>query len=250
MNLSKINQHERDSRIRFDEEPHIYYIDEEAYDISVTKFVHDFFEKFDPDKIIAKFYDYWQSNENSQYFGLSADEIKDMWKQNGMEASKLGTQLHRDIELFYNKQDIENDTKEYNHFKEFHKDNDHLKPYRTEWEVFDEDYRLAGSIDCVFEHEGEYHIFDWKRCKEIKENNKYQEGRYPLNHLPDCNYWHYSLQLNIYKYILEKKYGLNIGMLRLVVLHPDKLTYELVKAVDLQDEVKLMLEERKKVLKK
>lgn len=248
MNLSKINKHERDSRIRFDEKPHIYYVDEVAYDISVTKFVHDFFEKFNPDTVISKFYEYWQSNENSEYFGLSPEEIKEMWKQNGMEASKMGTMLHRDIELFYNEQDIENDSQEFKHFLDFQKDNEHLKPYRTEWEIFDEDYKLAGSIDCVFEHEGEFHIFDWKRVKEIKENNKYQEGKYPLNHLPDANYWHYSLQLNIYKYILESKYGLKVGNLSLVVLHPEKDSYELVKAVDLSEEVKLMLEERKRII--
>ncbi len=246
MNLSKINEHERDMRIRFEEEPHIYYIDDESYDISVTKFVHDFFEKFEPDKIITKFYDMWQSNENSKYFGLSIDEIKETWEKAGLHASKLGTNLHKDIERFYNKETVENDSLEFKHFLDFHKENSDLKPYRTEWEVFDEDHKLAGSIDCVFELNGEYHIFDWKRTKEIKENNKYGEGKYPLSHLPDCNYWHYSLQLNIYKYILENKYGLKIGELKLVVLHPEKTKYELVKAVDLQDEIKLMLDLRKK----
>jgi ATP-dependent exoDNAse (exonuclease V) beta subunit len=166
-----------------------------------------------------------------------------------LKASKLGTNLHKDIELFYNKEKIENTSREFNYFLDFHKDNSELKAYRTEWEVFDEDFKLAGSIDCVFELNGEYHIFDWKRTKEIKENNSFQEGKYPLRHLPDANYWHYSLQLNIYKYILENKYGLNIGELNLVVLHPDKDSYELVKAVDLSDEVKLMLEERKKQIK-
>ena len=31
-----------------------------------------------------------------------------------------------------------------------------------------------------------------------------------INHLPDTNFWHYSLQLNTYKAILEDKYGVKI----------------------------------------
>ena len=52
--------------------------------------------------------------------------------------------------------------------------------------------------------EGKYYVCDWKRSKEIKENNLYEEGNYPLSHIPNANYWHYTLQLNIYKRIIEK----------------------------------------------
>ena len=44
-----------------------------------------------------------------------------------------------------------------------------------------------------------------------------------INHLPDTNYWHYSLQLNTYKMILEHKYGKKVTGLYLVCLHPDNV---------------------------
>ena len=114
MILEKINKHERDKRITFDEEPHIYYVDGEAYGDSVTGFVHSFFDGFDGDAIVKKYYDYWQSNENHKYFGMTKQEILDSWKNN--PAADLGTQLHKKIEDFYNGKKIEDNTIEYKYF--------------------------------------------------------------------------------------------------------------------------------------
>lgn len=40
--------------------------------------------------------------------------------------------------------------------------------------------------------------------KEIKMSNKYQSMLPPVNHLDDCNYIHYNLQLSLYSYMLEQ----------------------------------------------
>ena len=52
-----------------------------------------------------------------------------------------------------------------------------------------------------------------------------------LGHIHDSNYWHYTLQLNIYKYTLETKYELSVRDLHLVVIHPENQTnnYEKIK---------------------
>ena len=52
-------------------------------------------------------------------------------------------------------------------------------------------------------------LFDWKRSKSLAEkySNRWQKMREPLSHLDDCAGVHYRLQLNAYKYILEKYYG-------------------------------------------
>ena len=42
-----------------------------------------------------------------------------------------------------------------------------------------------------------------------------------ISHLPDANFWKYSLQLNTYKWILEKNYGKKISNMFLVWLHPN-----------------------------
>ena len=54
----------------------------------------------------------------------------------------------------------------------------------------------------IFENpDGSLQIYDWKRCKEIKKVNSF--NKYSTNeiisHLPDTNYWHYSLHEYNYK---------------------------------------------------
>jgi ATP-dependent exoDNAse (exonuclease V) beta subunit len=95
--------------------------------------------------------------------------------------------------------------------------------------IFDEDVRLAGSIDFVCENpDGTLTIYDWKRCKEIKKTNGF--GTFArtecIDHLPDTNYWHYALQLNTYKTILERKYAKKVAQMFLVALHPNLPTFQ------------------------
>jgi ATP-dependent exoDNAse (exonuclease V) beta subunit len=140
---------------------------------------------------------------------------------------------------------------EWEYFIQFVKDHPHLKPYRTEWMIFDEDLKLAGSIDMIYENEdGILSIYDWKRSKEItKINNWNQYATNPLiSHMPDTNFWHYALQLNTYKTILERKYGKKIKELYLVRLHPNTQdnTYELLEVPILEKEMNDLFEERKK----
>jgi hypothetical protein len=49
--------------------------------------------------------------------------------------------------------------------------------------------------------------------------------------MEDCNYSHYSLQLNVYRRILQEKYNMKITKLALVVLHPDN-PYENYEVID------------------
>ena len=155
--------------------------------------------------------------------------------------------MHYDIECYYNNCPNENDSDEYKYFKNFLQDHKNLKPYRTEWTVFHEELRLAGSIDMVFENEdGTLMIYDWKRCKDIVKTNNW--NKFSINniisHLPDTNYWHYCLQLNTYKRILEEKYDKKVTDLYLVCLHPDKKNYEKIKVADLQDDIKELFSDR------
>ena len=158
--------------------------------------------------------------------------------------------MHYDIECYYNNCPKENTSIEYGYFNKFLENFRDLKPYRTEWMIYHEDLKLAGSIDMVFEGEdGNLLIYDWKRCREIRKSgfDKYAKKEC-IEHLPDSNYWHYCLQLNTYKAILEEKYDKKVTELYLVCMHPDNAnkSYQRIKVADLQKEVKDLFEERKK----
>lgn len=241
--LKQRNHHPRDDRLFFDEEPHIYYIDNDSSGvISVTTFVHKHFQAFDADTVIKNMRKGRKWNDKNKYFLMTDDEIKKSWDDNRIEASTAGTHMHKCIELFYNERDVHNDSPEYKMFLDFHRDHSHLKAYRTEWEVFLEEYKLAGSIDMVFENpDGTFSIYDWKRCKEIKRANYFGKGKFPIHHMDDCNYVHYTLQLNIYKYILETKYDIKIKDMFLVSLHPNQTSYIKHEVFDKKDAVEDML---------
>ena len=251
--LEKENSHERDSHITFDEGPHIYTIDGDSSYTSVTSWNHSHFAHFDADKIISKM---MNSNNwsNSKYFGMTREQIKKQWADNGAKASADGTKMHYDIECFYNNIDVDNTSIEYKYFWDFYEDYNYLKPYRTEWMVWDKDLKLAGSIDMTFENKDKtIEIYDWKRCKEIKKTNRWSNSTTScISHLPDSNFWHYSLQLNTYKYLLEKNYGKKINGMYLVCLHPNNSnnSYIRLEVPSLDNEIKNLMQLRINMLKK
>ena len=105
----------------------------------------------------------------------------------------------------------------------------------------------------VYENpDGTLSIYDWKRSKEITRINNFKKSAINklICHMPDSNFWHYALQLNTYKRILERKYGKVVTDLYLVRLHPDaeEKNYELIKLPDLTKEIDELFEERKQKL--
>lgn len=245
--LSIKNFHQRDERIKFISDGHIYKIDDgtQTY-TSVTTFIKSFFGKFDADKVIQAMIK--SGSFSIKYPDKTAEEVKEEWNKSGIEAASLGTLMHESIENYYN--DINKPvepiiSREYGFFLEFHKY--HIIPrgfeaFRTEWYVFIEEYKIAGSIDMVYQMpNGNLCIYDWKRSKKIEYNNRWKKGKKPVDHLDDCNYYHYSLQLNMYKYILENKYNKQVEILRLIFLHPQNYDYIVVDVPDLQKEIASML---------
>ena len=43
----------------------------------------------------------------------------------------------------------------------------------------------------------------------------------PLEHLDDVSGWHYRLQLNCYKFIIQQYYGMVVSKMLVVCTHPD-----------------------------
>jgi len=263
--LSIRNSHFRDQNIQFFEEGHKYKIlsEPDVKYTSVTTWCHSHFPYFDSDAIIASMMKGKGWKEGHRYWGLTPEQIKSQWNTNKDAVAGAGTDLHYEIECFnndrrmrfaYTNKDLyqvysaNNEEKhlfkplEWQYFINFIKDFPDLKPYRTEWLIYDEDVKISGSIDMVYENpDGTLSIYDWKRCKNITRINNFNKFALTAQicHLPDSNFWHYALQLNTYKAILEKKYGKVVRDLFLVRLHPDaeEGNYELIKIPDLSREI-------------
>lgn len=267
--LKRQNPHPRDENILFFEEGHRYEItsDPNSKYTSVTTWIHTHFKKFDADKVIKNMMKGRNWNSENKYWGQTAEQIKQLWNENGKRESQSGTDLHFNIECFMNNAQImpnythtnllrnyEANPKthfqiEWQFFLNFIIDTPEFKPFRTEWTVYDEDLKLAGSIDMIYQNpDGSLDIYDWKRSKGITKVNNWNEFSLTpcIAELPDTNFWHYSLQLNIYKRILEKNYGYTVKDLFLVRLHPnaEDQNYELIEVPDLSEQVTRLFEEK------
>ena len=275
--LALANQHPRDTNISFQEEGHknTIHTDPGSKYTSVTTWNHTHFPHFNADLVIQKMMKGKKWNPQNKYWGMTPDQIKALWNANGAAVSGAGTDLHYNIECFMNdpvqpypythkqlaqkyiiaQNELKDapapaPAKEWQYFLDFLRDYPDLKPYRTEWTIYDEELKLSGSIDMVYENpDGTLMIYDWKRSKDISRVNNFNEyAKTPcISHLPNSNFWHYSLQLNTYKGILERKYGKKVTDLYLVRLHPDaeENTYELLRVPDLSDYIHQLFDMRK-----
>ena len=254
--LAVINKHERDDHITFEEASHVYSVDGVPIQISVTSIIGHLHKPFDADKNIRKMRANKQKFAVGPYYGKTDEEIKAGWDKNRDEASGAGTRIHLDIEHYYNADPIGNlagdeyealQSKEWDYFLEYQrKHGSKFTPFRTEWLVWDISLNLAGSIDMVYRQpNGELAIYDWKRTKEIKLRNDYDNMLGPCSHLPDVNYWHYTIQLNVYRRILQTCYGEKVTALALVVLHPNNPTYQVLKLPMLDDIIDEIFEARR-----
>lgn len=196
--------------------------------MSVTYFVGRFKNKFDADKQAAKS----SKNKNSKWFGLSPEKIKQIWNNESNRAIDLGNWYHAQREADI----VSIDTIERNGvavpiFKPIYNEGVKHAPDQClvegiypEHMVYLKSEGLCGQSDRVEVVNGKVDIIDYKTNKEIKmESFKNWEGVSqrmlpPVEHLDDCNFWHYALQLSTYMYIILK-HNPNLSAGKLVLHH-------------------------------
>lgn len=254
--VAKAHPFERDSRIRFEEGPHLYYIDgsKTPESISVTGFVGAPLGEFDAQTKLASM----SADKKAKYgAGLSDREIARMWKQDGNTAARLGTKMHAAIEVALNTgywsldPEIQPELRMAQNFVEVEIVQAGLEVWRTEPIVFGDftdGTKLPGSVDCLCRDRvtGEFTVMDWKRCKpiEMTVNGRFGHGEPPFDRCECIKYYKYSLQLHTYRYIFEKHYGIRIPPenLYMVSFHPTAPSYCKLQAAPLANLVEHMFE--------
>jgi hypothetical protein len=183
--------------------------------ISVTTLISKFKEKFNSDEIAIKS----SKNKKSKWYGLTPEEIQKLWKKETDRALKLGTYYHnqREADLcslssitlegvtlpVYTPIVLESGVKE----APDQKLTDGIYP---EHMVYLKSAGICGQSDLVEVVNGKINIIDYKSNKKI-DTVSYTNWEgiskkmlAPLNHLDDCNFNHYNIQLSIYMYIMLK----------------------------------------------
>jgi CRISPR/Cas system-associated endoribonuclease Cas2 len=93
--------------------------------------------------------------------------------------------------------------------------------------------KLAGQIDLLIKDGNDIYILDYKSNEKIDQKSYFNQNTkssqmmfYPINNLPDCNYYHYVLQLSTYAWMVEQLNPNYIikGLVLIHCDHQDKVT--------------------------
>ena len=239
-----------DPNFIFTEEDHKYTYEGKKFE-SVTTFIKCFVEKFDKD--------YWSKRKASER-GVDVEVVLNEWNKKGDVANELGTAVHNWIENFWmeNNPEIPEEPGEYRNrclkfMNIYEKSLKDMVPLKSELKVFSKKWRLAGTIDQPFlfwDAKLERVLFlvgDWKTNREFKDDN-HPNGRWkkllrPFKHMYDNHHNQYSIQISLYRLILEEA-GINTDGGFLCHIGPDS-DPKLYPAVDFRDILRSYLEQNR-----
>lgn len=217
-------------------------------------------KRFDP-RIIKRM----KLDENE--FSSKVEEIKAEYKRKRDESCSRGTLIHYEKEMsFYGRnkfdfgkygfKDLVGDfecRKDYYHLD---LENGVYPEYLISLKSRDGLLRVSGQSDLVIRQGNDLYIIDWKSNAKIDKTSYYDRSKkshvmmkFPLNHLQDCNFNVYSLQLSLYAYMLQQIYPeLVVKGLKLVHIDHDNNQHE-YDCEYLKEDVEKMLKHYKKQLK-
>lgn len=231
----------QDPNFRFNESSHTYtYLDPTTQKpvqifTSVTGFISQFKEKFDSE--------FW-AKKKALSSGKTKDAILNEWKETSEVAMDLGTAVHKWIEDFY--AGLEPELPSHPEvlsrvlkFKELYRERLHkLTIISQEFRVFSRKWGLAGTLDALFCLNQDNYVGDWKTNKKFttddSPNGRYKRLLYPFEDLWDNSLNGYSIQLSLYRLILQEEAGFRTTGAFLCWIGPDEKP-KLYKAVDLRD---------------
>lgn len=281
--LEDRNANPRDKNISFKAEGHVYSIkgwDASGF-LSVTGWCGSHFPEVEIQEMAAKKLDSLakqlsvqlmiQNEGREKIESIVAEEIQ----KSGKIAREKGTELHSMIECILNDPLLPNDycngdvylsflhtllsddnnygdlairNSELHYFCKFLRKFHYLIPYRTEWRLYHEDYKITGTLDAIFKDEnGKFFLFDWKRAKEFVSAKTFGNSlNEPELHdyFRNNTYSKYTMQLNVYRIMLKDKYEIDVEGMYILRFGPGERNYELVPIPFIETPIRNVLERR------
>ena len=149
-------------KIKFDEKSHTYtHKDTNEKFISVTTLLGKYKQPFDREG---------HSKRVADREGVTQEMVLEMWEQEKNRACKRGTDIHKLLEDYINFGDVEDNygwlCKSYD--KAVERSIDSFKNVISENLLYDEEFKVAGTADLIYEHKNEFTIGDFKTNKKFR----------------------------------------------------------------------------------
>jgi hypothetical protein len=247
-----------DNFIKFEEKKHQYFDSDGNEYQSMSRVLRTIQNHFDREGI---------SKAVAKSRGVSQDKILAEWDKKRDDASDYGNFIHNGMEDYFNGKTV-NDKRIEELAKSFSVETKDYYRMSTEHILYDKEYKIAGMTDLLLDRQkkprsGEWIIdlMDYKTNLEkgiyfdsisrkngtLKHYKKFLHS--PLDHLEECNYNHYALQLSGYGRMLEKTYGVKIGKLFIVWIrynsNSDKFEYVMIPVPYMKFEIDALFENYK-----
>jgi ATP-dependent exoDNAse (exonuclease V) beta subunit len=180
--------------ITLDPESHTYQDELGTEYTSVTRLINKFVPSFDFEQ---------KSKLYASKYGMDVEVVRESWAKKNKDSTDFGTKIHSFIETALNTKKVTD-----NEYKKVVKSIvDMLYEgfsgiYKTEKIISDIKSKVAGTADLIIEDDNTFSIVDFKTNKQIKYTNDFEDKFLfkPLSHLPNSEYFKYSLQLSFYAY--------------------------------------------------
>lgn len=190
--------------------------------------------------------------------GITKEEVIAEWREINRLANEYGTNLHEILERFLLSKNglysVRDDFEKVviNAFKQCVFDEnlgllsnlENVKPEHIMSIEFNDLQGIAGTSDIIEDlNDDRFNIWDFKTNKKFQYENKYGEYlKFPVSHLPHCQYNDYTLQLSVYGVMYERETGRKFNRAGLFYWDKYSETFKLIPVPYMKKEAELLIE--------
>lgn len=241
----------------FVDETHTYYYKGEKVSISTTGLIHQYSNEFDK----------WEMSANvARKRGISQLEVLEEWRIENLHSTIKGSMIHEFAQSLWEGKDYifkYDDIPDEINIRRLQEEllvmsNQAVNFYKDYKDLYDligyeiylgvPDFDECGATDMLLKNKftEELLVIDFKSNKRIDyESFGHKKMKVPLQKYEDCNYIHYSIQLNAYSYKIEYMTGIKVKEKLLIYFDCTKDNYEVIEPLEMRKEVIEIYENRR-----
>jgi len=215
---------------------------------SVTKAIASIEPHFDAEAVSLAIENQSDDVKQERYIGMTQTQILDYWQMLNDEANTYGTMVH-DIVEKYLKSDKwwfpkdELTQKVINGYENLKIDEGiRMQPERI---MFSEEFELAGMSDLIIDIDDTFFdVGDWKTNRVFNFYNPYgyETLHKPFDHLQNCQWSIYTIQLSVYAYMYEMETGKKCRQIWVGYWDKTIETFQKIQIMYLKHEARKLLE--------
>ena len=215
---------------------------------SVTKAIASIEPHFDSDAVSQAIVNQADNVKQERYIGMTQTQILDYWQMLNDEANTYGTKVHDVVEKYLKADkwwfpEDELSKKVIEGYNNLNVDEGiRMQPERI---MFSEEFELAGMSDLIVDIDPVFFdVGDWKTNRVFNFFNPYGHETLlkPFDHLQNCQWSIYTIQLSVYAYMYEMETGKKCRQIWVGYWDKISMTFQKIQIMYLKHEARKLLE--------